>query len=49
MGRNAKTVTLLLKIRSRDHARPFLQTTQGRIEPSCLKFPESEENLSSFG
>jgi len=38
-----KTVPLLLKNRSRDHARSLLQTTQGRCEHSCLHFPRQNE------
>jgi hypothetical protein len=33
-----KTVRTLLKTHSCDHARWVLQTTQGRTEPSCLRF-----------
>jgi hypothetical protein len=38
MGLNLKNVPLLLKIRSRDHARSLLQTTLGISELSCLPF-----------
>jgi hypothetical protein len=38
LGLNVKNVPLLFKIRSRDHARSLLQTTQGRSEPAVFTF-----------